>query len=149
MKTIDNLKKRYAAFQALDARDKKTFWKEFSLNNALYVLIIAAIIYTAIQNPNFVTTSSIVNIIALSAANIPIAVGIAGTIVLTGTDLSAGRVVGLTACISASLLQAVDYVELAVYCHLFLDFFIFSLVVLARLRTQRKPMYERGWFWYS
>ena len=109
MKTIDNLKKRYAAFQALDARDKKTFWKEFSLNNALYVLIIAAIIYTAIQNPNFVTTSSIVNIIALSAANIPIAVGIAGTIVLTGTDLSAGRVVGLTACISASLLQAVDY----------------------------------------
>ena len=46
-------------------------------------------------------------------------------------------------------LQAVDYVELAVYCHLFLDFFIFSLVVLARLRTQRKPMYERGWFWYS
>ena len=109
MKTIDNLKKRYAAFQALDARDKKTFWKEFSLNNALYVLIIAAIIYTAIQNQNFVTTSSIVNIIALSAANIPIAVGIAGTIVLTGTDLSAGRVVGLTACISASLLQAVDY----------------------------------------
>lgn len=109
MKTIDNLKKRYAAFQALDARDKKTFWKEFSLNNALYVLIIAAIIYTAIQNPSFVTTSSIVNIIALSAANIPIAVGIAGTIVLTGTDLSAGRVVGLTACISASLLQAVDY----------------------------------------
>ena len=34
MKTIDNLKKRYAAFQALDARDKKTFWKEFSLNAA-------------------------------------------------------------------------------------------------------------------
>ena len=28
---------------------------------------------------------------------------------LTGTDLSAGRVVGLTACISASLLQSLDY----------------------------------------
>ena len=46
---------------------------------------------------------------ALSAANIPIAVGIAGCIVLTGTDLSAGRVVGLTACIAAALLQAADY----------------------------------------
>ena len=34
------------------------------------------------------------------------ALGIAGCIVLTGTDLSAGRIVGLTACISASLLQA-------------------------------------------
>ena len=44
MKTIDNLKKRYAAFQALDARDKKTFWKEFSLNNALYVL---CLLYTS------------------------------------------------------------------------------------------------------
>lgn len=109
MKTAENLKRRYADFQALDARDKKTFWKEFALNNALYVLIIIAIIYTAIQNPNFVTPSSIVNIISLSAANIPIAVGIAGCIVLTGTDLSAGRVVGLTACIAASLLQAVDY----------------------------------------
>ena len=53
--------------------------------------------------------ASIVNIISLSAANIPIACGIAGTIVLTGTDLSAGRVVGLTACISASLLQSVTY----------------------------------------
>ena len=109
MKTVENLKRRYADFQALDARDKKTFWKEFALNNALYVLIIIAIIYTAVQNPNFVTPSSVVNIISLSAANIPIAVGIAGTIVLTGTDLSAGRVVGLTACIAASLLQAVDY----------------------------------------
>ncbi len=49
------------------------------------------------------------NIISLSAASIPIAVGIAGCIVLTGTDLSAGRVVGLTACISASLLQSATY----------------------------------------
>lgn len=109
MKTVENLKRRYADFQALDARDKKTFWKEFALNNALYVLIIIAIIYTAIQNPNFVTPSSIVNIISLSAANIPIAVGIAGCIVLTGTDLSAGRVVGLSACMSAAFLQAADY----------------------------------------
>ena len=109
MKTVENLKRRYADFQALDARDKKTFWKEFALNNALYVLIIIAIIYTAIQNPNFVTPSSIVNIISLSAANIPIAVGIAGCIVLTGTDLSAGRMVGLSACLAGTLLQKADY----------------------------------------
>ena len=32
MKTVENLKRRYADFQALDARDKKTFWKEFALN---------------------------------------------------------------------------------------------------------------------
>ncbi|MBS6280813.1 MAG: beta-methylgalactoside transporter, partial [Lachnospiraceae bacterium] len=75
MKTVENLKRRYADFQALDAKDKRNYWKEFALNNALYVLIIIAIIYTAVQNPNFTTPASIVNIISLSAANIPIAVG--------------------------------------------------------------------------
>ncbi len=109
MKAIANLKTRYANYQALDSKDKTTYWKESLLNNAMYLIIIVAVIYTAVHNPKFLTVSSIVNIISLSAANIPIAVGIAGTIVLTGTDLSAGRVVGLTACISASLLQATTY----------------------------------------
>lgn len=106
---IANLKSRYQNYQALDARDKRTFWKEFLINNALYILLVIAIIYTYTQNSKFLGTNSIVNIISLSAANLPIACGIAGCIVLTGTDLSAGRVVGLTACVSASLLQAVTY----------------------------------------
>lgn len=75
------------------------------LDNALYIVMIIAIIYIAIQNPNFITVSSIVNVVSLAAASIPAALGIAGCIVLTGTDLSAGRIVGLIACISASLLQ--------------------------------------------
>ena len=78
-------------------------------HNAIYLLISIAVIYTHTQNSRFLSVASIVNIISLSAANIPIACGIAGTIVLTGTDLSAGRVVGLTACISASLLQSITY----------------------------------------
>ncbi len=106
---VTNLKNKYLSYKALEGRDKKTFWKEFFINNALYILLIIAIIYTYTQNHKFLGTSSIVNIISLSAANLPIACGIAGCIVLTGTDLSAGRVVGLTACISASLLQAVTY----------------------------------------
>lgn len=109
MKAIANIKQRYAAYQALDGKDKVTFWKETLINNALYILLVIAVIYTYTQNHRFLTVGSIVNIISLSAANIPIACGIAGCIVLTGTDLSAGRVVGLTACISASLLQSVDY----------------------------------------
>ena len=106
---IDGMKQSFANYKELDARDKRTFWKEFLLNNALYILLIIAIIYTYIQNHNFLGAPSIVNIISLSAANLPIACGIAGCIVLTGTDLSAGRVVGLTVCITASLMQSVDY----------------------------------------
>jgi methyl-galactoside transport system permease protein len=109
VKAIEKVKARYAGYQALDSRDKKTFWKEGLLNNAMYILIFVAVIYTYTQNHQFLSVSSIVNIISLSAANLPIALGIAGCIVLTGTDLSAGRVVGLTACISASLLQSVSY----------------------------------------
>ena len=77
------------------------------LNNALFILMFIAIIYIAIRNPNFIKPASLINIIAQTAAYLPVALGVAGCIVLTGTDLSAGRIVGLTACVSASLLQAV------------------------------------------
>ncbi len=88
---------------------QNTDWKEFMINNSLYILMIFAIIYIQIQRPAFLSIGSIVNIISLSAANMPIALGIAGCIIIGGTDLSAGRIVGLTACISASLLQMAGY----------------------------------------
>ena len=77
------------------------------LDNALYILMIIAVIVIQIVNPNFLRPASLVNILSQTAAYLPAALGIAGCIVLTGTDLSAGRAVGLTACISASLLQVV------------------------------------------
>lgn len=79
--------------------------KGFLLNNALIITMAVAVIYIAIKNPNFIRTASVINILSQTAAYLPAALGIGGCIVLTGTDLSAGRVVGLTACISASLLQ--------------------------------------------
>ena len=77
------------------------------MNNMLVIIMIIAAIAIAIYRPAFVSPSSIINIISLTAAYLPAALGIAGCIVLTGTDLSAGRAVGLTACVSASLLQSV------------------------------------------
>lgn len=79
--------------------------KELLLNNALIITMAVAVIYIAIKNPNFIRPASLINILSQTAAYLPAALGIGGCIVLTGTDLSAGRVVGLTACISASLLQ--------------------------------------------
>ncbi len=99
--------KIFTAFRS--SEDKKRAIKEFFIDNSLYIFLAAAIIAIAIYNPRFLSTSSIVNIISLSAANLPIALGIAGTIILTGTDLSAGRVVGLSACVAASLLQMSGY----------------------------------------
>jgi len=104
-----NIKKKFTDMKNMTPQERKNSRKEFLINNSLYILLIAAIIGIQIYDPRFLSLSSIVNIISLSAANLPIALGIAGCIILTGTDLSAGRIVGVTACIAASLLQASGY----------------------------------------
>ena len=98
------LKARGEAFKELSSKDKTKRITDLLLNNAMYIIIILAVIYISIKVPAFLKLPSIVNVISLTAAKLPIALGIGGCIVLTGTDISAGRVVGLTACISASLL---------------------------------------------
>lgn len=81
------------------------------LNNALYILMLIFVIYTATQKEQFLTASSLANLVTQVAAYLPMALGIAGCIVLTGTDLSAGRVQGLTAAVAAVFLQKTDYVN--------------------------------------
>ena len=109
MNALANMKQNMAEFKTLDAKDKKSRVADLLLNNAIYILLVIFVIYTATQNKNFLTVNSLVNIVSLAASSLPIALGIGGCIVLTGTDLSAGRVVGLTAAISAAMLQAVDW----------------------------------------
>lgn len=97
------------SFGAMSREDKKRAISDLIFNNAMYIIIAVAVIFIAIKVPAFLSVSSIVNIVSLTAAKLPIALGIAGCIVLTGTDISAGRCVGLTACVAASLLQMTDY----------------------------------------
>ena len=91
-------------FKALSKKDQQRKIGDLILNNAMYIIIAIAIIFITVKQPKFISLSSIVNIISLTAAKLPIALGIGGCIVLTGTDISAGRV---AACISASLLTTV------------------------------------------
>ncbi len=90
-----------------NTKSKQIFGK--LLDNALYILVLLLIIVVVNHNPRFISTSSIVNILTLSSTRLVMALGIAGAVILTGTDLSAGRMLGLTACISASMLQAPTY----------------------------------------
>ena len=96
-------------YKAMDAIQRKNARKDFLINNSLYIFLIAAVVVIQCLRPNFLSPASIVNIISLSAANLPIALGIAGAIILTGTDLSAGRIVGAVACVCATLLQMSGY----------------------------------------
>lgn len=74
--------------------------KTFILNNGLYLAIIAllifAIIFYAAQNGGFLLNlSTILLILNQTAPKTFLALGVAGLIVLAGTDLSVGRLVGL------------------------------------------------------
>ncbi|MBR5577693.1 MAG: beta-methylgalactoside transporter [Lachnospiraceae bacterium] len=98
-----------ADYKQMDAKDRKRFWVDGILNNALYILMAIFIIYTASVKPAFLTLGSFANLITQVAAYLPMALGIAGCIVLTGTDLSAGRISGLTAAVAAVMLQKSDF----------------------------------------
>ena len=104
-----NLKKRVDDFFSLSNEEKARKIREYIINHLLYILLFIAIIGITVYDPRFLSLSSVINIISLSAASLPIALGIAGCIILMGTDLSAGRIVGVTACVAASLLQASSY----------------------------------------
>lgn len=60
MRMIENYKAKVDNYKSLDAKDKKLFWKEAAINNALYVLLLIAIIYTFMQNSRFLAPASIV-----------------------------------------------------------------------------------------
>ncbi len=82
---------------------------EFMLNNALYFILGLILIIVIIIKPNFASLNNIINIIKQSSTKGILALGVAGLIVLAGTDLSAGRVVGFAGAITASLVQSVTY----------------------------------------
>ncbi len=91
------------AWKAMTPSDRKRAVLDMLMNNAMFIIIGLVIVYIAVQEPKFLSIPSIVNIISLTAAKLPIALGVGGCIILAGTDISAGRQVGLAACISAGL----------------------------------------------
>jgi methyl-galactoside transport system permease protein len=82
---------------------------QWFMNNAIYVVLVALIVIIAIREPGFLRPTNFINILTQSSTRIIIALGIGGIVITQGTDLSAGRQVGLAAVVSASMLQASDY----------------------------------------
>ncbi|WP_300927369.1 galactose/methyl galactoside ABC transporter permease MglC [Faecalibaculum rodentium] len=103
VKKQNRLQAWMSSFKAMSAADKRRTVNSLLVNNAMYIIIALVVIFIAIRVPAYRSVNSIVNIVNLTAAKLPIALGIAGCIVLTGTDISAGRMVGLAAVIVASM----------------------------------------------
>lgn len=83
--------------------------KEWIMDRVIYMVLIALFLIIIAVEPSFLSINNFVNILSQSSTRIIIALGIGGIVIVLGTDLSAGRMVGLAAVLSASMLQATNY----------------------------------------
>ena len=83
--------------------------KNFVSNNLIAILLVVLVIFVGITEDNFFSWNNFANIASNVTPRFIIALGISGILIVQGTDLSAGRAIGLAACISASLLQKPDF----------------------------------------
>lgn len=91
--------------------EEKFDLKQFLMNYALIIVVFVMIIFTGTTRQNFFTLGNAYNIMSNTSVRFIIALGISGCLIILGTDLSAGRIVGLSAIITGTLVQKADYVS--------------------------------------
>ncbi len=89
----------------LNEKGKFDFKKLF-IESGLYLVLFCMLLVIIWKEPTFLSIRNFKNILTQSSVRLIIALGVAGLILTQGTDLSIGRQVGLSAVISATLLQA-------------------------------------------
>ena len=89
--------------------EKKFNIKKFLSDNAIIILIVILAVVVGSVTDNFFSITNLRNLIVNVSPRFIIACGVSGCLITKGTDLSAGRQVGLAACLSAMMLQSVDY----------------------------------------
>jgi methyl-galactoside transport system permease protein len=86
----------------------KRFWRLVTRNPIVFLLLIAAVVVGCIKD-NFFSWANLSNLISNTAVRFLIALGVSGCLITKGTDLSAGRQVGLAAVVAGILCQRGDY----------------------------------------
>ena len=81
----------------------------FLLNYALFIILGLILVVVSIIRVDFLSMTNILNILQNASTKGILALGCAGLIVLAGTDLSIGRVLGISAAVTASLVQSTTY----------------------------------------
>jgi methyl-galactoside transport system permease protein len=83
--------------------------KELANKYAIVLVLAGLVIGIGAVQSSFLSTDNLGNILRISSVRVIIALAVGGILITRGTDLSAGRTVGLCACIAASMLQRADY----------------------------------------
>ena len=82
---------------------------KFMSDNAIILLVLLLAIFTGLTSKNFFIIRNFSNLFTNMSPRFIIACGVSGCLITKGTDLSAGRQVGLAACLAAMMLQDIDY----------------------------------------
>ncbi|MCI6272893.1 MAG: galactose/methyl galactoside ABC transporter permease MglC [Erysipelotrichaceae bacterium] len=83
--------------------------KDFIGNNAITILLLVLVLYVGFTQNGFFSMNNFSNIASNVSPRLIIALGVSGCLITKGTDLSAGRLVGLGGVLSCTLLQRADY----------------------------------------
>jgi methyl-galactoside transport system permease protein len=83
--------------------------KDFASRYAIALVLAGLVLGIGLLESSFFSLDTLGNILRFSSVRLIIALGVGGILITRGTDLSAGRTVGLCACIAASLMQRPDY----------------------------------------
>ena len=83
--------------------------KNFLSNNAIIILIFILALFVGFVADNFWKPANFKNLVVNVSPRFIIACGVSGCLITKGTDLSAGRQVGLAACFAAMMQQTLDY----------------------------------------
>ena len=83
--------------------------KDTLLKYALYIILLLLLVVIVAIKPNFLSVGNLISILKQASTKGILAYGVAGIIILAGTDLSVGRVLGLCAAVAASMLQSVTF----------------------------------------
>lgn len=80
--------------------------REFLIDNGLIIVILLLIAYIIYKEPSFLSIGNIINMLSQASTKLIMSLGVGGLIILAGTDLSSGRILGMTAAVSTAILQA-------------------------------------------
>ena len=83
--------------------------KDFLMEKIIYLVLLVLIIVVICIEPRFLSIVNFKNILAQSSTRIIIALAAGMVLMIRGCDLSTGRMIGLAAVISASMLQSASY----------------------------------------
>ncbi|MFA6731664.1 MAG: galactose/methyl galactoside ABC transporter permease MglC [Spirochaetia bacterium] len=85
--------------------------KQFVMDKAIFLVLLLLVIVIAVINPRILRLQVLRDILMMSSTKIIMALGMMFVILTGGVDLGGGRLVGMAAVISASMLQTADYVR--------------------------------------